>query len=178
MKKTIKQNVIFLILFLIFSSNVFSQSYNKYLFPKYQDEVFFPKIDKKVNKTNFDSIAEIANNAFDFYYKKGENQRAIFLFNIFAYSSVKSMPTKKTLPIIQEKIKFLKVKNDTLNTQFAVLLEIAGGSFKEQNDLQLSRKKEISYFNRAVKIHKLTNSNILLISNIYYILAIKKNEQQ
>jgi len=165
---------VILIAFVTISSSTFSQGYNQYIFENLQDEEYFPKIDKKVNEENFDSLFHIANSAFSFYYDKNEKIKAMYLFNVFAYNSIKVMPANKTFPFIQKKINFLKENNDTLNTQFAVLLEIVSAANPELNDRYSKKDKEISFLRRALKINEFIKSDSLQLGSNYMALAIKE----
>jgi CHAT domain-containing protein len=122
-----KNNLRILVLFVLLygsMNSIFSQTYYETGFQELQDEKYYPQIDRYIQARQNDSLLHLSEKVFDFYYDKGEKDKAIYHFNLCVVFPVKLHYVEKTIPYINKRIEFLQSKNDTLNVHYGYLLSI------------------------------------------------------
>ena len=167
MKNNKLLRIILLIVFAVFSGNSFSQNYYEDSFPELKDSIFYPKIDNHLNKGEYDSTIHIGEQAFDYYYKKNEIERAVYLYNVGMYFPSGSGKGNITLPKILDKISFLQENTDTMNIHYGTTLHIV--AFIHKYYYRFDEAKP--YIENAIYIYENCDAPQLHLSSAYYNLA-------
>ncbi|MEA3495357.1 MAG: CHAT domain-containing protein [Bacteroidota bacterium] len=162
------KNILFiLIFFLTITTNIFSQNYYEDSYDELKDTIFYPLVDHYLGERKNDSVARIADKAFDFYFNKGDTNKAMYFFNICTYYPVGSGMGKLLMPNIKKKILFLRQHIDTMNVHYATLLQIASFTLKYDFKYFLAQP----YMENAVKIYEQVNTPALHLASAYYNLG-------
>jgi len=140
----------FVILFGVFSfsKNGFSQNYYESSFENLKDSIYYPKIDNFINKGQVDSVLYLANEVYDFYNKKDEKDRALYLFNLCIYFPSGYGLAEKAIPVMENKLVFLRENTDTLNVHFGTSNYILA----EANIRLFELNNAVPIFNNAISI--------------------------
>jgi len=155
---------IFIFLILLISSNkVSSQNYYEGIYSNLQDEIYYPQINDCLENNKMDTLLIIGESAFDYYYKKDETNRAIYLYAISFYFPTGSGLAEKTIPKLNAKIDFLKTKIDTINVHYATLLHIK--AFGLTRLMKLNKAKPV--FDNAINIYEKANTPTMHLMNAY-----------
>jgi len=152
-----------LILLLILSLKTYSQNYYEGIYSELQDEVFYPQINDCLDNNKMDTLLIIGESAFDYYYKKNETDRAIYLYAISFYFPTGSGLAPKTIPLLDAKIDFLRTKIDTINVHFATLMHIK--AFGLTRLMKLNEAKPV--FDNAINIYEKANTPPMHLLSAY-----------
>ena len=147
-KNVLSLNFVILFSLFLFSKNGFSQNYYETSFENLKDSIYYPKIDNFINKGQVDSVLNLANEVYDFYNKKNEPNRALYLFNLCIYFSSGYGLGEKAIPVMQEKLKLLRKNTDTLNVHFGTSIYILA----EANIRMFELNTAVPIFNNAISI--------------------------
>ncbi len=150
-----------------FSTQLSSQNYYEDTFIQLKDSLYYTQIDNHLNNGEYDSLVELANEAFDYYYNLGETNRANYLFNVCVYYPLGGPLGDTLMQLIDQKIAFLKKHNDTINVHYATLLHIKSFGCKYIGQYE----EAIPYMENAVAIYQQVETPLLHISSGYYNLA-------
>lgn len=145
----------------------FSQNYYEDSFNDLKDDKYYPLIDKYLGNGDYDSVVNLAEPAFDYYFERGETDRAIYLFNVCMYFPTAMGFSDITMPAMLNKVRFLESKTDTLNMHYATTLHILAFGYKYYNEIEES----VPYFERAIAIYEKTETPALHLSSIYQSFA-------
>lgn len=139
----------------------FSQNYYEDSYSELKDTLFYPQIDSFLSNQQDDSVIAIADKAFDFYYANGQIDRALYLFNVCSYYPTGYGKEKITMPMMEDKVKFLRGNIDTFNIHYATLLHILafGNKFIE------SYEKAGELLQEAIFIYEHKNAPKLHLSS-------------
>lgn len=148
-------------------SELISQNYYEDSYTELKDSLYYTQIDNYLNNGEYDSLVGLSNEAFDFYYKLGETDRANYLFNVCVYYPLVGPFGDTLMQLIDNKIAFLREYTDTLNVHFATLLHIKSFGCKYFGQYS----EAIPYMENAVAIYKQVETPLLHISSGYYNLA-------
>lgn len=139
-----------LILLFIANQANFAQKYYESSFTELYDTIYYPKMDRFFNEGKMDSILLLADDACNYYHDKGEDDRALFLFNLCTLYPAGFGMAKECIPIMENKIKFLKSSTDTSNVHYATLRFIQATSNVRLFNLETAKGQ----FNNAIEIFK------------------------
>lgn len=156
-----------LLFFIIFPAKISSQNYYEDSFPSLKDTVFYPAINSTLNAYKYDSVFYFAEDAFSYYFDKGQTDRANYIFNICCYYPLAIGMTDTVLPIINKKLDFLRHNTDTNNVHFATLNQIASFGYKYNSDFDKAKP----YMENAVRIYESVPTPLLHKSSAYYNLG-------
>ncbi len=157
------KNTLFTFLLILLFSQAFSQNYYEDTYTQLKDDNYYPKIDAFLGTGDYDSVVNLAEPAFDYYFKRGETDRAIYLFNVCMYFPTAMGLYDVTMPEMIKKIDFLSQKIDTLNVHYATTLHILAFGYKYYNELDAA----IPYFERAIAIYEQIETPTLHLCSIY-----------
>lgn len=137
-----------IILALTFSCKSYSQNYYETAFESLKDTKYYPQINNWINTGKFDSILFIADEVYNYYYKKNEKDRALYLFNLCIYFPSGYGKAAEAIPIMEDKLEFLRKNTDTLNVHFGTSIYILASA----NIRKFELKKAVPIFNNAINI--------------------------
>lgn len=157
--------ILTVLLFFIFSpAKIYSQNYYEDSFTSLKDTVFYPAINSTLNSYKYDSVFCFAEDVFSYYIEQGQIDRATYLFNICCYYPLAIGMTDTVLPIIKEKLDYLRHNTDTNNVHFATLNQITSFGYKYNSDFEKAKP----YIESAVKIYESVPTPLLHKSSAYY----------
>jgi CHAT domain-containing protein/tetratricopeptide (TPR) repeat protein len=158
----------FLLCFLLFNSLLsLSQNYYEDSYNELKDEIFYPFIDKTLGGDSYDTLMSVGTEAFEYYFHKGETERGIYLFNVCMYYPTGSGYSDLTIPMLKEKIKFLRSENDTLNVHFATMQHILAFGLKLYDEYE----KAEPLLKNAIRIYELKEAKLLHTCSAYQSLG-------
>ena len=158
----------FLLCFFLFNSLMsLTQNYYEDSYSELKDEIFYPFIDKTLGGDSYDTLMKVGTDAFEYYFKKGETDRGIYLFNVCMYFPTGSGYSDLTIPKIKEKINFLRNEIDTLNVHFATMQHILAFGLKLYDEYE----KAEPLLKNAIRIYELKEAKVLHICSAYQSLG-------
>ncbi len=161
--KTITTVVVFILLLLPIKKIV-SQNYYEDSYPKLKDSVFYPEIDRILSAGHYDSVFYLANKAYNYYAEQGQKDTALYLFNLCCYYPLAIGMGDTVLPVIIDKLDYLRQNTDTNNVHYATLNHITSFGYKYYG--QFKRAKP--YIKTAVGLYETLRTPPLHKASGYY----------
>lgn len=162
--KTILRTLIFAVMLYGSMSSSFSQAYYESSFQELQDNKYYPQIDRFIKAQQNDSLLHLSGEVFNFFYDKGEKDKAMYHFNLCVVFPVKMHHAEKAEPHINNKIEFLKSKEDTFDVHYGYLL-----STKALAHIRLFQyDKALPFYEKAIDaLEKTDNTPKILLFDTY-----------